>query len=205
MKKGAVYPQPPMTQTTAGGKIFLVGYRACGKSSVGRLLALRLNWDFLDMDQEICRREGCTIRELVAEHGWEHFRAKERALLEELNRRGEGGAEISGAPVARESAGVIVATGGGAVLHRDLWEEIKRKSLVVWLTADPEIIAQRLGEDAATPQQRPALTDLGSLSEEIKEVLAQRRELYQEASHLKIDTTSLTPEEITERIISDHM
>lgn len=213
-------------------KIFLVGYRACGKTSVGRRLAARLNWRFLDMDTEICRQQGQSIRELVAAQGWDFFRQRERELLQELSRpetayhgtplyvSDQGGPQVAvsekemraSAPESAQSPqdvvsgarldspGLVVATGGGAVLQSDLWAEIKRHSLVVWLSADPAIIARRLATDPATGEQRPALTDRGLLAE-IVEVLAQRRELYQEAAHLQIDTAILDPAAVVEQIV----
>ena len=174
------------TGTKPGGdreKILLIGYRACGKTSVGRLLAEQLDCDFLDMDAEIVARAGMEIRELVADHGWDHFRTLERELLQEL--------------VPRR---LVVATGGGAVLHQEVWPELKKKSLVVWLTAEPATIAARLSADPASHQQRPALTDQGLIAE-ISEVLAQREELYRQTADLRIDTTALEPAAITALIM----
>jgi shikimate kinase len=167
------------------GKIFLIGYRACGKTLVGRMLAANLGWEFLDMDAEISRRAGMSIRAMVARHGWEYFRSRERELLLELSR----------AP----APGLVVATGGGAVLQQDLWPEIRANSLVVWLSADPATIAARISADQASGEQRPALTERGLLAE-ISEVLAARTELYRQAAHLQIDTATLEPAAIIARI-----
>jgi shikimate kinase len=166
-------------------KIFLIGYRACGKTLVGRMLAANLGWEFLDMDAEISRRAGMSIRAMVARHGWEYFRSRERELLLELSR----------AP----APGLVVATGGGAVLQQDLWPEIRANSLVVWLSADPATIAARISADQASGEQRPALTERGLLAE-ISEVLAARTELYRQAAHLQIDTATLEPAAIIARI-----
>ncbi|MDH3393415.1 MAG: shikimate kinase, partial [Desulfobulbaceae bacterium] len=68
----------------SGLKIILTGYRACGKSLIGRLLAERFKIDFLDMDKEIETREGCSISEMVGQHGWPYFREREQHLLTEL-------------------------------------------------------------------------------------------------------------------------
>jgi len=168
-------------------KIFLIGYRACGKTLVGRMLAARLGWEFLDMDAEISRRAGMSIRAMVARHGWEYFRSRERELLLELSR----------APAP--APGLVVATGGGAVLQQDLWPDLRAASLVVWLSADPAIIAARISADQVSGEQRPALTERGLLAE-ISEVLAARTELYRQAAHLKIDTAALEPAAIIARI-----
>ena len=166
-------------------KIILVGYRACGKSSVGRKLAAELGWEFLDLDAEIVARAGISIREIVARHGWEQFRAEERRLLAEL------------LPRTR----LVVATGGGAVLHREIWPDLRQNSLVVWLTAAAATIAERILSDPISGEQRPALTDQ-ELPAEIATVLAQREELYRRAAHLTLAGDRLTPEEIATRVLT---
>ena len=165
-------------------KIILIGYRACGKTSVGTLLARQLGWELLDLDAEIVRRTGSEIRELVASRGWDHFRALERELLQEVAGRHR----------------LVVATGGGAVLHREVWPALRQGSLVVWLRADPAAIAARLSADPVSSRQRPALTDQGLLAE-IDEVLAQREKLYRQTADLAIDTTTLGPAVIAGLII----
>ena len=180
-----------MKKSAASRKIFLIGYRACGKSLVGKLLASRLGWEFLDMDREITRREGMSIKEMVASHGWDYFRRRERELL----------GELSHPPAAApRQPGVVIATGGGAVLQADLWPAIKARWPVIWLTIDAATITARLSGGNNNEQQRPALTDQGLLAE-VEEVLQQRLQLYRQAAGLEIDTTAARPAEIVERII----
>jgi len=167
----------------SGLKIILTGYRACGKSLVGRLLAQRFEIDFLDMDKEIEARAGCTINEMVAQHGWPFFREREQQLLAEL--------------VTRDR--LVVATGGGAIMHEEIWQQLQATGLVVWLRADTETIAARLAGDVATAGQRPSLTG-DSVVREIETVLAERTPLYKKGSHLAIDTGSRTPEQIVELV-----
>ncbi|MFN2366109.1 MAG: shikimate kinase [Desulfurivibrionaceae bacterium] len=152
-------------------KIILTGYRATGKSSVGRLLAERLQVGFIDMDEVLTARHG-EISELVRERGWAYFRAREKELLEEL--------------VARREA--VISTGGGAVLHREVWQKLKETGLVVWLNADPETIGARLAADAVSDSQRPSLTG-SDIKAEAAKVLAEREPLYREGSHLRVDAT----------------
>ncbi|MFZ5763594.1 MAG: shikimate kinase [Thermodesulfobacteriota bacterium] len=158
----------------AGRKIFLIGYRATGKSSVGRAVADRLGLPFLDMDQEIERQAGCPISALVAAEGWEGFRQRERELLTALSHRPEA---------------LVIATGGGAVLFRDPWPRLKAEHLVVWLTADVATIAARLAADPVTASQRPSLTGQ-TVQAEIAPVLAEREPLYRESASLAIDTAT---------------
>lgn len=157
-------------------KIILTGYRATGKSSVGRLLAAKLHFTFLDTDQEIEKRNNCTISEMVSQRGWDFFREQENKLLTEL------------CPANR----VIIATGGGAILHEQAWARLRQTALTIWLTASTEIICQRLAADMATAGQRPSLTG-NDILQEVSSVLKKRTPLYENGSDITINTeTELT-------------
>ena len=157
-------------------KIILTGYRATGKSVVGRLLADRLEVSFIDMDDVLTARYG-EISEVVKEHGWDYFRTREKELLAELT-------------AARE---VVISAGGGAVMHGDEWQALKDTGLVVWLTADLETICRRLGADPLSDSQRPSLTG-EDIRTEAARVLAEREPLYRQGSHLEIDSIRPAPE-----------
>ena len=163
--------------------IILIGYRATGKSSVGQRLAARLGLRFIDMDRELESRLGQSIAAVVADKGWPAFRAREQQVLAEL---------IQG-------QGLVLSTGGGAILHQGLWPQVMASGLVVWLTADQETIRRRLEADALTASQRPALTGTDPYAE-IAQVLAEREPLYRAGSHLAVDTGLLGVEEIVELI-----
>jgi shikimate kinase len=164
-------------QATAGfvtapkRKIILTGYRASGKSTIGRVLAARLKVAFIDMDEVLTARHG-EIRELVRERGWDYFRAREAELL----------AELVGCRAA------VISTGGGAVLHQEVWRQLKETGLVVWLAVDPATIGERLAADALSASQRPSLTG-GDIQEEAARVLAEREPLYRAGAHLVVDAT----------------
>jgi shikimate kinase len=157
-------------------KVILIGFRATGKSSVGRLLAEHLGVTFIDMDQILTERHG-PISDQVARQGWARFRAREQELLAELTGLEEG----------------VIATGGGAVLHRELWPAMRESGLVVWLTASLELICRRLGLDPASTSQRPSLTGR-EIREETATVLAEREPLYRAAAHLAVDSNRPVPE-----------
>ncbi|MFW8599965.1 shikimate kinase [Desulfobacterota bacterium M19] len=163
--------------------VILTGYRAVGKTSVGKILARRLGMNFIDTDQEIVRREGLEIKEIVAKEGWDYFRIRERDLLMEL----------------AAGDGMVIATGGGAITH-ECWPELMTAGLVVWLTADEETICRRLITDDNTAAQRPSLTGKNILAE-VNETLAVRKPLYRQGSHIMVDTTRLDITSIVEKII----
>lgn len=166
-------------------KIILIGYRATGKTSVGKLLANHLRFDFVDMDKEVEARENSAISDLVSLHGWNYFRQKEAELLDEL---------------IAQTNNLVIATGGGAILHQEIWPKVMAAGMVVWLTADMQTICCRLSADAVTAGQRPSLTGCGT-QQEVAEVLAQREPLYRAGSHCAVDTGNKSIDEIVEAIL----
>jgi shikimate kinase len=163
---------------TAPGVVLLIGYRGTGKSTVARLLAQRLGWDWLDADAVLEERAGRSIRDLFAAEGEAGFRAREAALLEELCR------------CQRH----VIATGGGVILREENRRRLRAAGPVVWLVADPETIWQRLQADAATAQRRPPLT-VGGLAE-VRELLQVREPLYRECACCSVETAGRSPAEV---------
>lgn len=168
-----------------GQGLTLVGYRGTGKSTVGRILAVRLNRTFLDADLELEAQAGLSIPAMFAAHGEAFFRAWEERVLADLTGR---------CPDA------IVAAGGGAVLREANRRRIRDFGYVVWLTADPTVLADRLAADPRGVADRPALTPAGTL-EEIREVLGSRIPLYRELADAMIETNDKTPDLVADLIL----
>ncbi len=164
-------------------RVVLIGFRATGKTTIGQLLAQRLEWPFVDLDHLIQEQLGQSIAEIVQQRGWAYFREREREALEALS----------------FSKPMVLACGGGAVLHQRELENLAKDSLVVWLKAPIEVIRRRLQADQKTKTQRPSLTNKG-LWEELEALLDQRTPLYQHFAHLIVDTAELLPEEAVEFI-----
>ena len=167
-------------------KIILTGYRATGKSAIGKILADLLGFDIIDTDQAIEKMQGETIAEMVSRGGWDQFRRKEEDILLELAR----------------SKHNVIATGGGSVIHENAWVKLRENALVVWLTADVETICRRLAADSNTEDQRPALTEMGTM-DEISMVLSERQPLYEKSSDLTINTEGKTPEDVADIIMAE--
>jgi shikimate kinase len=163
--------------------LFLIGYRCSGKSTVGRALADRIGWPFVDTDQVIAQALDTPIARIVAEKGWPWFRQKEHLTLQQV----------------AAGDGQVVATGGGVILDARNVSAMRASGAVVWLTAGEPVIRARLLADAATDGSRPALTDQGLIAE-IGAVLAERSPLYLAAADLTVDTDKLTIRSICDRI-----
>ena len=164
------------------GNIVLIGYRAVGKSTVGRLLAKELAMGFLDTDEEIERRLGRPISEIVGEGGWEEFRRLEEEVIE----------EVSG------KSGLVLATGGGVVLKEGNVRKLKESGILVLLWVEPEEIVRRLSQDPCC-ERRPPLK--GNLLEEVREVLEERKGRYFEAADIVVDCTQKGPQDVVREII----
>ena len=162
--------------------IVLIGYRGTGKSTVSKLLAMRLGRQFVSTDEEIIKRAKRTIPEIVAQEGWEYFRDLE-------------------SEVCREFAGrdrLVIDTGGGAILRTQNVETLKKSGTLFWLTASVKTITKRIGRD----NQRPSLTGSKSFIDEIQDVLRERTPKYQAASDHVITTDDRSIKQLVEIILT---
>jgi shikimate kinase len=165
--------------------IILIGYRASGKTAVGRRLSALLGVSFYDTDEMIRQRTGKSVRQIVAEGGWPAFRTVEKAVI----------AGLSGVD------GVVIALGGGAVMEKGNVEVLKGKGLFIWLQADETSILERMGSEGAADEQRPPLRN-GGMAEEVRETLAERIPVYSAQADLVVDTTGRSVEQLAVEIVS---
>ena len=164
--------------------IFLIGYRGSGKSTVGRVLAGRLEWDFVDADAVLEERYGKSIREIFAAEGETGFRNKELAVLADLCTR----------------AKTVIATGGGVILRQENRALIKQCGFVGWLSADPATLWDRMQGDPTTAARRPALTTGGLI--EAQELLAAREPWYRACADVEVAAAALSPEQAADAILA---
>lgn len=164
--------------------VVLIGLRGCGKSSVGRDVAGRLGWTFVDTDEHVERSAERSIREIFERHGEPHFRRLEAQAVERAAR-------------GREQ---VIAVGGGAILSEHNRQILRHGGVCVWLTAPPEELQRRLLADPRTPGLRPALTSQPPL-EELQHLLRARQALYAATAHHTIDTVGQSVAEVAERIL----
>lgn len=167
------------------GVLALVGARGTGKTTVGRLLAARLGWDFADVDDRVEAGAGKSVADIFATEGEAGFRDREAAALAEL--------------CARERC--VVATGGGAVVRESNRPLVTGAGFVVWLTAAPEVLWARLCADPATAARRPNLTAAGGEAE-VRALVAAREPLYRALADFALDTAALSPEAAADAILT---
>jgi shikimate kinase len=154
--------------------VYLCGFMATGKSSVGKRLAAALHCDFVDMDALIEAEAGTTISEIFASQGEPAFRAMESRMVERM----------------AERSGCIVATGGGVIVNPQNLENMKRSGIVITLTADIQTILRRSGNEDTRP-----LLQTPDRQERIRTLMEQRAPFYAQAD-IVLDTSSLNIDEV---------
>jgi len=147
--------------------LYLVGMMGAGKTTIGRLIARRMKMRFVDGDHEIERRCGVKVPLIFEIEGEPGFRAREAQVLAELT--------------ALE--GIVLATGGGAVLAEDNRRRLAARGTVVYLCARPEDLYERVRQD----RNRPLLATPDPLGR-LRELYAERDPLYRAVADLVIDT-----------------
>lgn len=147
--------------------IFLIGLMGAGKTTIGRVLAREHRLDFVDSDHEIVARCGVSIPTIFEIEGEAGFRRRESAVIDELTQR----------------HGIVLATGGGAVLDPENRRRLKTRGTVVYLHAQPQELWLRTRHD----RNRPLLQTADPLRK-LQELYAVRHPLYVETAHIVLDT-----------------
>ena len=153
---------------------------AVGKSAVGRALARKLGRRFIDLDRLIEKTEGMTVRDIFDQKGESYFRQLEKKVLIGV----------------LQCQGQVVATGGGVVMDEENLKVLREKSLLVCLTASPEVLLKRVGNGA----KRPLLGGTDRRGR-IEELLKLREKNYVQA-RVCVDTSDLTVNQVVEKIIN---
>jgi len=162
--------------------IVLIGYRGTGKSSVARVLSKELKLPVLNMDEEIIKKAGMSIPEIVEKFGWDKFRDLESEIAEQVS----------------NIDNYIIDTGGGVILRNKNVKNLRKNSEVFWLKADIATIVKRIKHGT----HRPSLTEGKGFVEEIEDVLVQRKKKYEKTADYIIDTSKLSSSDVAKKIIS---
>jgi shikimate kinase len=162
------------------GHLVLIGMMGSGKTTVGRIVAERLGRTFLDSDEVIEARTGHTVRAIFDQQGEAAFRREESAALAEA---------------LAFNTPVVVAAAGGTVLDPTNRERMGSAGTVVWLRADPLVLADRVVGAVHRP-----LLDKDPVRV-LRALEAQRQHLYGEVADVTIEVDELTPEQVADRIV----
>ncbi len=157
-------------------KIYLVGFMGSGKSSLGRALATRLGWQFLDIDEIVERAECATVSDIFTRRGEPYFRLAERRALKSV----------------LPSRHAVVATGGGTFVDAENRLAIQQDGVTVWLDVSLKTVLARCPTDGSRPLFGSRL--------ELERLYAARRPAYQQAS-LHLDAACAPIGELVERIL----
>lgn len=160
--------------------IALIGFMGTGKSTVGRLVAEQLKFEFLDTDALIEQRSGKKITEIFAQHGEPAFRELEAQIVLEFS----------------QSTHTVISTGGGLPTNPANLKNLKQHSLVICLWAAPEHIYERVREQA----HRPLLNDPDPLSK-IRNLLSAREQFYKQADVL-LNSDLRSAREVAQQVIN---
>ena len=156
-------------------KICIIGMPGSGKSTIGRILSEKLNYEFFDTDEEIETLTGSKIKDIFKKQGESRFREIETGVLKKLinfNR-------------------VVISTGGGIILNN---QKLLKKSLNIYLVCDLNVLIER----ASRNKKRPLL--LEDIENNMKNLFNHRKDLYNKISNLNINATNNLQKTVTEII-----
>lgn len=161
-----------------GKNIYLIGFMGSGKSTVGKVLAEELNYEFVDTDEEIEKETGMKIKDIFKEYGEEYFRDLERKKILELSKK----------------RNLVISTGGGLPAKEENLNVMKNSGIVIWLKIDFDTFLNRVGND----ENRPLLKeDINKL----KERFNNRKKYYSQADIVVINDDTKTVDETVREIL----
>lgn len=150
------------------GNIFICGFMASGKSTLGKNLSEQIDWPYCDLDDVIEEREGKTIRDIFAEYGESYFREKEREYLAELSKNFHG----------------VISLGGGALQNQQIVDQVKQHGLLLFVDTPLEQITQRVLSNTERPilfDDKGKIKSKETLFTELKTLYLGRKKYYKQA------------------------
>ena len=160
--------------------VVLIGFMGTGKSSIGKLLSAKLGYKFIDSDQQIEYDLKMSISDIFAKHGENYFRQAEHRIIKKISQYNKA----------------VFSTGGGVVLNKDNMVELRKKGMVISLSASIDTILERTNRRNNRP-----LLEQEDRKAAITELLAKRAEFYADAD-LVVDTCKYNPQEVVHIILN---
>jgi shikimate kinase len=165
--------------------LVLIGLMGAGKSTVGARCATALDRPFVDTDRLVEVHAGMTVAEIFETQGEPAFRALERTVVGD---------------VAASPAPLVIACGGGVALDPDNRRVLRDHGVVVWLRADAQELAQRVGSGAG----RPLLQETGGPVGTLERLAVLRAPAYEATAHVVVDTDGLAVDRVTDRVLEEY-
>jgi len=162
-----------------GLNLVFTGFMGTGKSSIGKLAASKLGFEFVDIDKEIEKHMNMVISDIFENFGEQHFRKIESKIVKEFSSR----------------TGMVISTGGGVVLNTENINNLREKGIVILLKAKPEVIYRNVSKDKNRP-----LLNCENPMDRIVELLEARKQYY-DNNDFEIDVSELSIEEIAEKAV----
>lgn len=160
--------------------IAIIGFMGTGKTEVSKRLGRKLKRKYVSTDSLVEERAGKSIQEIFEGEGEKKFRELEREVIKEISGKDN----------------LVIDCGGGVILDKRNVENLRENSVIICLTASPEVILERVKRE----EKRPLL-DAPNKLEKIKEIMSARKELYQKAAHEMVDTSNLSIDEVVEKLL----
>ena len=163
--------------------IYLIGMMGSGKSTIGRMLAEKLNKNFIDTDDKIEEFTGLKIPEIFEAFGEKRFREMEESYFIEKSQLND----------------LVISTGGGIVISLNNRKVLKSSINTIYLKAQPEILAERVSKKK---DKRPLLKDEISITNKLTNIYNERNKLYEQSANYIIETDTLTKIEKFNKVLS---
>lgn len=161
--------------------IVLIGIGGSGKSTIGKLLAIKLGKKAVEMDKIVEEKFKMSIPQIVEKLGWDKFRDFESQIVDDLCKLDN----------------TVISSGGGVVIRDENISKLKMNGILIWLKASIDTLVARIGDG----KDRPIFTNSKSIKKELEQIYSGRKNLYNKASSHSINTDNKTPQQITEEII----
>ncbi len=179
--RNEIYSEMIKAKNKKKNNIVLTGMMGSGKSEVGKILAKKLEYKFIDTDELIEKQTGMKISDIFKNYGEEFFRKLELKISHNL----------------KDIEKHVIATGGGMVLNQEIMQNFKKNGIIINLKAEPEILWKRLKEKNDRP-----LLKVNNPLKELKKIYENRKSFYQNADII-IDNSKLNIEETANKIIEE--
>lgn len=166
--------------------IYIIGFMAVGKTTLGKKISKKIQWDFLDTDLFIEELEQRKIKDIFTDSGEDYFRDLETKVIENIQKNWD---------IRQEKK--VIACGGGIILNPENVKTMKKNGVIVHLEGDINTIYNRLILD----QTRPLLSEAKDLKERIEKLLKVRRDIYNEVADITLYTGDETPNNLVQELI----